>query len=150
MSYYCNICKKSITGPEYDFSMDNFNKALCRDHQPTPEARKLGHALEDRGWDIEFEKLDGFKHIDIAITEAKVNIEVDGIHHHFNNEQALADLKRAFHSFKKGFLTIRIPNSLVRNQNILEKTADYISRFLNESIEQLEYDAEEFDDDFWI
>lgn len=33
MGYYCNVCKKSITDDEYDFSSDNFGIALCREHQ---------------------------------------------------------------------------------------------------------------------
>ncbi|WP_425269405.1 DUF559 domain-containing protein [Leptospira koniambonensis] len=82
---------------------------------------------------------DGFKHIDIAIPEAKVNIEVDGGHHNFDKKQALADLKRTYYSFKKGYLTLRIPNSLITKEN-LDETADYIVDFLHESIDQLEYD----------
>jgi hypothetical protein len=35
MSYYCNICRKTITTGEYRFSMDKFGKALCREHQET-------------------------------------------------------------------------------------------------------------------
>ena len=73
-----------------------------------------------------------------------MNIEVDGSHHNFSDKQALADLKRTFYSFKKGFLTLRIPNSLVKDKNTLEQTADYIDGFLNESVVQMEND-----NDFW-
>ncbi|MBN1501954.1 DUF559 domain-containing protein [Candidatus Woesearchaeota archaeon] len=92
----------------------------------------------ERGVPVQLEKWDGFKHIDIAITESKVNIEVDGQQHNFNTKQALSDLKRTYFSFKKGYLTLRIPNSLVKNRKILEETADFITRFLNESLDQLE------------
>ena len=45
----------------------------------TPEARELGRLLKSYGWKVELEKWDGHKHVDIAITEVKVNIEVDTI-----------------------------------------------------------------------
>jgi very-short-patch-repair endonuclease len=166
MNYYCSVCKKTITEKVYQYSMDKFGKALCYEHQndvqtkyksnhmskrkqtpsSTPEAKKLGLALRKRGVPVELEKWDGFKHIDIAVVEAKVNIEVDGGHHNYSNKQALADLKRTFYSFCKGYLTLRIPNSLVKNEETLEETADYIVDFLNESIEQMDDDYD--DDDY--
>src|SRR3989338_3902796 len=82
----------------------------------TPEAIKLFKALKSRGVPAELEKFDGFKHIDIAIVEAKVNIEVDGMQHNFNHNQALQDLKRTFHSFKKGYVTLRVPNRLIQQK----------------------------------
>ena len=32
-TYYCNICKKTITKGEFRYSMDKYGKALCRYHQ---------------------------------------------------------------------------------------------------------------------
>ena len=138
MVYFCKICRKPISRQEYDYSKRNFFKALCRKHQPTKEAMKLGHLLKNMGWFVEFEKFDGYKHIDIAIVDAAVNIEVDGSHHNLSPEQALADLKRTYYSFKKGFITLRIPNSLVRDEEIIYKTARFIDKFLNESSEQID------------
>ena len=151
MGYYCNSCKASISAAVFQYSMDQYGRALCRACQPskekspktklkpqsTPEAQLLFKALKSRGVPAKLELFDGFKHIDIAIPEAMVNIEVDGVHHNFNKRQALADLKRTFHSFKKGYVTLRIPNSLVTRENLVE-TADYIVEFLNESLEQME------------
>lgn len=154
--------------------MDNYGKALCREHQkspsgllgkvvstifsdetrprvshyskprpsysmkkpfskikktegnePTQEAKKLYYALKRRGIQAELEKCDGFKHIDIAITSARLNIEVDGRHHNYNPDQALADLKRTYYSSAKGYETIRIPNTLVKKN--VEKAADLIA-----------------------
>ncbi len=79
----------------------------------------------------ELDKWDGFKTIDITVTDAKVNIEVDGNHHNFNHQQALSDLKRTYYSFQKGYLKLRIPNSLVEWS--IEETTNYITGFLNES-----------------
>lgn len=69
-------------------------------------------ALKDRGVPPELEKSDGFKSINIAVPHAKVNIEVDGMQHSYNGKQALSDLHRPLHSFKKGYSTLRIPNTL--------------------------------------
>jgi len=33
MGYYCNECKKTISAEEFFYSMNRYNKALCRDHQ---------------------------------------------------------------------------------------------------------------------
>lgn len=102
----------------------------------TPEARNLFLALKKRGVPAELEKFDGFKTIDIAVVEAMVNIEVDGGHHINDGKQAMCDLLRTLHSFKKGYLTLRIPNSLIRDN--LEKAADHITEYLNESLDGLE------------
>ena len=74
---------------------------------------------------------DGNKTIDIAVVDAKVNIEVDCHQHVSNPKQVLSDLKRTYFSLQKGFLTLRIPNALIREY--LEETADYITAFLLEN-----------------
>ena len=80
----------------------------------TPETKKLCFALREQGVTALIDFWDKHKHIDIAIPEAKLNIEVDGIQHNTSPKQALADLKRTYYSFKKGYFTLRIPNSLIR------------------------------------
>lgn len=107
-------------------------------YKSTPEARKLGKLLEDYDWNVELEKWDGHKHIDIAIVEAKVNIEVDGLQHGYNHKQALADLERTYYSFKKGYVTLRIPNTLVNDYKDRETTAKFIDKFLRVSVDQLD------------
>ena len=83
------------------------------------------------------ENFDGYKVTDIAVVEAKVHIEVEEPHQLNNADHAFADLQRTFYSFKKGFLTLRIPNVLVK-QN-LNQTADYVTEFLNETFFRLRY-----------
>lgn len=95
----------------------------------TPEARKLFYALKSEGFPVELEKFDGYKTIDIAIPSLKVNIEVDGGHHNFNPKQALADLKRTYYSFLKGYITLRIPNSLIKYH--FQETVDCLCDFLD-------------------
>lgn len=85
-------------------------------------------SLKFRGVPAELEKCDGHKTIDIAVVDAKVNIEVDGPQHNYKCEQALSELSRTFYSFQKGYLTLRIPNTLIRKN--LEETADCITEFL--------------------
>ena len=111
-----------------------------QDHGATPEARELGKRLAEYGWKVELEKWDGHKHIDIAIVESKVNIEVDGGQHNYSVHQALADLERTYYSFRKGYVTLRIPNVLVRNSDTIKTTAAFIDKFLRASSDQLEYD----------
>jgi len=103
----------------------------------TLEARKLGKLLENYGWKVELEKYDGHKHVDIAITKVKVNIEVDGKHHSFKSKQALRDLARTYHSFKDGYITLRIPNVLVRDNTTIKETVEFINKFLRERDKQL-------------
>jgi very-short-patch-repair endonuclease len=107
-----------------------------KSQQATPLAVALFKQLKRRGVPAELEKWDGNKTIDIAVVDAKVNIEVDGGQHNFNADQAMADLFRTLHAFKRGYLTLRVPNSLVKYN--LERTADLITEFLVESKEQLE------------
>jgi very-short-patch-repair endonuclease len=141
-----------VSDGEFNYSIKEFGMCLCRDCQKdyakvkenhkkkinraTPEAIRLWETLKKNGFDVELEKWDGYKHIDIAIPKYKVNIEVDGLQHSYNKKQALADLKRTYYSYKKGYITLRIPNSLVKND--LYETAKYIMEFLKASEEQLE------------
>lgn len=134
----CIECNRFLEWEVFNWSVNNYGIPLCMNHQywisesgATDEAIALYIALRLRGVPAELEKYDGFKTIDIAIPEAKVNIEVDGVHHNLQHKQALADLKRTYHSFLKGYFTLRIPNTLIKWS--IDETADYIVDFLNES-----------------
>jgi len=133
----CLHCNRYIDERVYHFSTDKFKYPLCipcqewyqgKPIKTTSEAIELYLSLKLRGVPAELEKFDGYKTIDIAVVDAKVNIEVDGPQHNNNYEQALSDLKRTLFSFQKGYLTVRIPNTLI-NKN-LEETADSITDFL--------------------
>ena len=124
------IIKSKISGEKFNIT------------KSTPEAKKLGHALLDMGWGVELGVWDGHKTIDIVVFNnanlTKVHIEVDGVHHNLSKVQALSDLKRTYHSLREGYLTLRIPNSLVKDDETIRETADLISEFLKESKKQLE------------
>jgi very-short-patch-repair endonuclease len=137
---YCDRCKIEISKEVNDYSQKHFYKSLCKEHQPTKEAGELGYLLKKYyGWDIEFEKFDNHKHIDIAVDKAKTYIEVDGQQHMRNKNQALTDLKRDFFSFKGQFITIRITNNLVRDYLSRKETARYINKHLKERCSQLSH-----------
>lgn len=133
----CVLCNVWLSEEIFDFSNKHFGWALCMNHQnfirdykekSSPETIQLYLALCARGVPAQLEKFDGFKTIDIAIPRYKLNIEVDGGHHHFDSSQALTDLMRTYYSFIKGYYTIRIPNALVLNH--LNDTARVISEML--------------------
>ncbi len=141
MKYWCKECKNGITKEEYDYSKKKFDNALCREHQkkePTKEAKILADKLKEMGWNAELEKWDEHKHIDITIDEAKVHLEIDGIHHNTNVEQAMRDLLRTYYSYKNNYLTLRIPNCLVKNKNAIYETLFHINNFLNERAKVVE------------
>lgn len=132
MHYYCIKCKTDITDEEYHFSNNKFGKALCRAHQPTLEARKLGKKLEQLGnWNVIFEYYDGHKCVDLRLPGPKVDIEVDGLQHSITKQQALSDIKRTYYSYKNdGFITLHIPNILVSNDETINEAAIFINEFL--------------------
>lgn len=135
----CIDCDDPIVEVVYHYSMDNFDHPLCRDCQDylrnkryytsvTPLCEKLYYQLRKRGVDAELEDFDGKKTVDIVVHEAKLHIEVDGVHHNREADQALRDLQRSYDSFKRGYLTLRIPNSLVREH--IEQAANLIRSFV--------------------
>jgi hypothetical protein len=133
----CLHCNCHIDEKVYKFSIASFGFQLClicqhslkTTNKTTLEAMELYLSLKKRGVPAELEKFDGYKTIDIAIVDARVNIEVDGPQHNSDHKQAFSDLKRNCHSFENGYFTLRIPNSLIREN--LDDTADYITEFLN-------------------
>ncbi|MBS3107246.1 DUF559 domain-containing protein [Candidatus Woesearchaeota archaeon] len=95
--------------------MEPIQKEMKARSRSTPTALKLHDELRLRGISSYCEFWDGYKHIDLAIPSHRLNIEVDGEQHNLNPKQALADLKRTYYSFQKGYFTLRIPNSLVHS-----------------------------------
>jgi very-short-patch-repair endonuclease len=137
---HCCNCIASIPESVILYSIDRWNYALCipcqqqlqlKLTQSTSETIALYFSLRQKLVPAELEKFDGYKRIDIAIVPARVNIEVDGFHHHRSTQQALADLKRTYYSFTKGYLTLRIPNTLVQYK--LEETVTFIEALVTQS-----------------
>lgn len=89
-------------------------KIIKKYRAPTKEAADLKDALERQGVRVLVELHDGYKHVDLAIPKARLNIEVDGIQHLTNPQQILADLNRGYYSHQNGFNTMHIPNEMIR------------------------------------
>jgi hypothetical protein len=135
----------SIPPKLYSFSIENFELPFCvtcgedfkiKSQKTAPLALSLFIELMKRGVPAQLEKWDSNTTVDISIPGAKVNLEVDGGQNNFNADQAMRNLLGTLLAFKNGFLTLRIPNSLVKYN--LQHTADMISEFLMESKEQVE------------
>ena len=47
MGYYCNECKKTISGEEFHYSMNRYKKALCNDHQRSNSISGTTKDLQD-------------------------------------------------------------------------------------------------------
>ena len=158
--YYCNNsdCKKGISPAVASFSIKKYRRYLCMACQkkegvsappqarrmqgelprpiPTRQAKSLYFALKDRGVILgRLEKWDGYKHIDIAVPNADMNLEVDGSHHGSDLTQAKSDLKRNLYSFKKGWITLHVPNCLV--VHALDETAELIAEFIDYRVDEL-------------
>jgi very-short-patch-repair endonuclease len=136
-SALCAHCCAGIPVRVHEYSVDKFGDSLCYCCQeylrgkkiPSKEAFRLYLSLRRRLVPVELEKFDGYKTIDMVITDSKVNIEVDGMQHYTNSAIGFTDLLRTEYSLRGGYLTLRIPNLLV-NTN-LEETANIITRILN-------------------
>ena len=81
----------------------------------TQEAKILKEALEASGLRVLSEVSDGHKHIDLAIPAARINIEVDGMHHLTDPYQILSDLSRSHFSDDLGYGTLHIHNDEIKS-----------------------------------
>ena len=111
------------------FSEEKSNSAMVnKQNEPTPQAKRLHEALKDRGIHNELEHGDGYKHVDIHIPWAKLNLEVDGEYHLTISEQWFRDLKRDLYSHNEGKSTIHIPNHYVDTH--LDELANVIAEVI--------------------
>lgn len=144
LKHNCLKCGYPLYDSVHDYAINRHGFPLCKTCQSwltekskaTEYAKKLYLALKQRNVPAELEKHDGHKTIDIAITFLKMNIEVDGSQHNMDSKQALSDLNRTKFSLDKGFFTLRVPNSLVKDD--IEKTADIIVDILQKRKEDIE------------
>lgn len=97
--------------------------------KPTAFEEKLNNCLTEKGVKTELQYWDGHKHIDIAIPDAKIYIEVDGWQHLTIVQQIEHDFIRDAYSKKDGFDTIHISNNEI-DQN-LENIANALVKVVN-------------------
>ena len=92
----------------------------------TKQTRALYEELNKRGVQGKLEYWDGHKHIDIAILEAGIFIEIDGMQHFMDPKEIERDFKRNHYSEGDDFNTIHIPNIVI--DNYLERVADAVAK----------------------
>lgn len=93
-------------------------------------AKLLYEALRARNIDAILEHNDGHKTVDIAVLDAKLFIEVDGLQHFTNPEQILRDFKRSHYSDGDDFRTFYVTNQII--EKYLNEVADAISKVVVE------------------
>ncbi len=93
--------------------------------EPTKEAADLKEELIRRGVKVYVELNDGYKHVDLALPAAKLNVEVDGVQHLTNPKQIVTDLNRGYYSNRLGYSTMHIPNEMIRMH--LKEIADALA-----------------------
>jgi len=100
---------------------------------PTLQAEELCGALKSKGINAISEYFDGYKHVDIAIPDAKLFIEVDGLQHTVDPDEIENDFKREFYSHKEGVTTIHIPNIIVNYYlpEIVRSIEEVVKRRIN-------------------
>ncbi|MEK7634925.1 MAG: DUF559 domain-containing protein [Patescibacteria group bacterium] len=105
--------------------------------QPTIETNRLKSALENLGVRVLVEVDDGYKHIDLTIPDARINIEVDGNQHLTDVQQILSDLKRNHYSDDRGYDTIHITNTSIKENLIgISKALAEAAKIRKEQLEE--------------
>ena len=122
--FQCAVCKKTIDKQTHEASIRSFNKALCQEHQGSENHRNLFFALKKRGVPVEFEAYDGFKHVDIAIHEIKLYIEVEGTLNQIDPNQFFEQMRNDTFSNEGNYQTKRLNNEFVSGN--LDRLADTI------------------------
>jgi len=144
--HLCLNCNDALTDPEIYHSVNRLGHPLCSScqlelkaklEQTSRETIKLYFLLKQRGINVELEKDENQNTIDIAIVNAKVNIEVDQPQTSYNHSKVLDDLKRRYYSFEKGYYTLRIPNALVAYDQ--DDAVTFIENFLRVSCLPMSY-----------
>lgn len=129
---FCKECNKPL-GQHAPYSLNSILCSSCkigfisRNRKPTRQEILLYNILKTRNIPSTLYYDDGYKTIDLVVKESKVHIEIDGKDHH-NSTTALSDLKRSYHSMKNGYVTLRIPNSLI--DHLDSEGIKYIEGFL--------------------
>ena len=93
-------------------------------------AKLLYDALRSLNIEAILEYNDGHKTVDIAILDAKLFIEVDGLQHFTKPEQILRDFKRSHYSDGDDFRTFYVTNQII--EKYLNEVADALVKVVEE------------------
>jgi very-short-patch-repair endonuclease len=118
-----------------DLLVEESVSTISKQNEPTPQAKRLHEALNQRNIVNELEFDDGHKHVDISIPSVRLNVEIDGKYHLTDPEHLFRDLQRDSYSHLGGVDTVRIPNSYV--DNFLDELADSLAEVVRKR-EELE------------
>jgi very-short-patch-repair endonuclease len=101
----------------------------------TKHTQELHDALKNKGINAILEYHDGHKHVDLAIIEARIFIEVDGLHHFTDPNQIIRDFDRDHFSDGDDFDTIHIPNIIIEHhlEEVAKAITDVVKSRLNNS-----------------
>ncbi len=102
--------------------------------ESTPQAKALYKKLIENGVGAVLEYWDGHKHIDIAILESNIYIEVDGPGHFNTVRQIEADFNRDHYSEKEGYSTIHISNQSIADD--IDRIATAIAKVAKKRSEE--------------
>jgi very-short-patch-repair endonuclease len=91
-------------------------------------AKLLYDALKSRNVEAILEHNDGHKTVDIAVLDAKLFIEVDGLQHFTNPEQILRDFKRSHYSDGDDFRTFYVTNQII--EKYVNEVADALAKVI--------------------
>lgn len=122
----CIECQKKPSEHELNEALVSYQVPLCTKHKDridgliekhrTPiEAIQLYYGLKQANVRPMLEWWNGKRSVDIAISRAKLNIIIDTEYDRMTHEEAMHDLEDIMHSFKNGFTTIRIPQTLIQH-----------------------------------
>ena len=107
-------------------SMESLGVELCAKHKKRIDkliksnntsiaAVMLYYELKAQGESPMLEWWDGNKFVDLAFSRVKLNIEIDDQYEKLTDVQAIDHLQEMMQSFKNGFTTIRIPDTLIKS-----------------------------------
>jgi len=107
-------------------------------NKQTLEELILEKALIDEGLDVIPQyKDETHKVVDLRVRKAKVDIEVDGLHHLLNPIQINRDLDRSYHSQQDGYATLHVPNMAIHMH--LKRVAHSIAQALKFRMNRIKF-----------
>lgn len=80
------------------------------------QVKKLYYELRNKEIDVQLEYSDGHKTVDLAVLDAKLYIEVDGLQHFTDPEQIIRDFKRNHFSDGDDFSTFYVTNQIINSK----------------------------------
>lgn len=107
---------------------------MSNNHEPTEQEDKLYCALISRGIKAIPHYSDGHKTVDIAILDARLFIEVDGLQHFTNSEQIMSDFKRYHYSDEDDFSTFYVTNQII--DEFLDDVVNALVKVIKERINE--------------